>query len=615
MQKFTKFFVGAVVALAITAGAASAAYMHTVTLKYGSRGTQVSELQAALNVTPATGYFGPKTKAAVMAFQAANGLKADGVVGPMTGAKIAGGSSTGGSTAVCPAGWTCTPAGGSSTTLTGGAGNLATATVLSTYSNEKVGEGDVNHKVFGVEYKADAGSDLNISSMKITLKQGNSSGSKRLNRYMSNVSVWDAAGNKVGSAVVSDFSEDSNVYTKTIALSNAVVKKDTKARFYVAVDGISNIDSTDLSNNSWTVSLLNTRYSDATGAILTDSTASLTKTFQFQSLATANDLELQTSLASGNLKAQTVKVSTTSDTNGVELLKFTMKAKGGEMHISSIPVYLSTSETDLDQVTGNLTLKINGDSFDETVTTSAASTATITFDNLDFDIAAGDTVTGTVYADINDIESSTFDEGTTLSASIRSADIANIDVEDANGDQLVSGDRTGSAVGESMTFRSTGVNVVMGTPTISYTANSGQAASYDSATYTIPVAVTSFGNTLYLGQSVQLASTVSGSNAFAVAFQKSSAPSTDVVSSVTGTYTLSTSDATLESGTGYRLDDGSTKHFTVTVNLFGGNTAAAYRVALKEIQTFTNAAIYAGASSSSLTPTEQFQTNYQNITK
>ena len=88
MKTFTKIFVGAALLAIVSVASASAAYMHTVTLKFGSRGTQVSELQMALNVTPATGYFGSKTKAAVMAFQAANGLKADGVVGPMTGAKI-----------------------------------------------------------------------------------------------------------------------------------------------------------------------------------------------------------------------------------------------------------------------------------------------------------------------------------------------------------------------------------------------------------------------------------------------------------------------------------------------------------------------------------------------
>lgn len=69
----------------------------SVGLRYGSRDAftnqQVSLLQFFLNnqgylsVSP-TGYFGPMTKRAVMAFQANNGLAADGIVGVQTRAHI-----------------------------------------------------------------------------------------------------------------------------------------------------------------------------------------------------------------------------------------------------------------------------------------------------------------------------------------------------------------------------------------------------------------------------------------------------------------------------------------------------------------------------------------------
>ena len=61
----------------------------SMTLKQGMRNTEVSCLQAKLAVTPATGYFGTITKAAVMAYQANHDLKADGVVGPLTRATLA----------------------------------------------------------------------------------------------------------------------------------------------------------------------------------------------------------------------------------------------------------------------------------------------------------------------------------------------------------------------------------------------------------------------------------------------------------------------------------------------------------------------------------------------
>jgi putative chitinase len=58
-------------------------------LKNGSKGDDVKKLQEKLNVE-AIGTFGPKTEAAVKAWQKANGLKDDGVVGDATWAKLFG---------------------------------------------------------------------------------------------------------------------------------------------------------------------------------------------------------------------------------------------------------------------------------------------------------------------------------------------------------------------------------------------------------------------------------------------------------------------------------------------------------------------------------------------
>ena len=73
----------------------------TSTLKKGSRGSQVTELQTNLGVSPATGYFGNLTKAAVMAWQSSKGLTADGVFGPMSRAAWVGGAVSGNFPAGC----------------------------------------------------------------------------------------------------------------------------------------------------------------------------------------------------------------------------------------------------------------------------------------------------------------------------------------------------------------------------------------------------------------------------------------------------------------------------------------------------------------------------------
>ncbi|MCE9585355.1 peptidoglycan-binding protein [Candidatus Nomurabacteria bacterium] len=90
----SKFLLGVMVAMVMFVGVATVASAATdcgtTTLKFGMRSSGVTCLQTALGVTPATGYFGKLTKAAVMAFQTANGLKADGIAGKMTLGKVAG---------------------------------------------------------------------------------------------------------------------------------------------------------------------------------------------------------------------------------------------------------------------------------------------------------------------------------------------------------------------------------------------------------------------------------------------------------------------------------------------------------------------------------------------
>src|SRR3989338_4894508 len=228
---------------------AEAAYMHTVTLRQGSTGPQVASLQMTLGGLTADGNFGPLTRAAVVAFQTSNNLVADGVVCPMTGAALAGVVAGGGSVPLCPNGNTlasnCTtsPAGPSGPTcpngnlianncmpsgggpgpgLSGGAGDI-TVTSLSTYSGESIKAGEKDVKVLGFEIEADDGSDVRITSVKIELKQTDTDSSQRITDYADEVSIWMGS-TKVGSDDTSDFSESSDIYTKSVSLSNAVIR-------------------------------------------------------------------------------------------------------------------------------------------------------------------------------------------------------------------------------------------------------------------------------------------------------------------------------------------------------------------------------------------------------
>ncbi|MEK7505162.1 MAG: peptidoglycan-binding domain-containing protein, partial [Patescibacteria group bacterium] len=183
-------------------------------LSMGSTGEDVRCLQQKLNsmgfpvaltgngsMGMETTYFGPATAAAVSKFQVATGIHptGTGTAGPLTRANING--SAGGTPmppvggtptcpagfnctptnvppATCPAGFTCTPVGGGtpvtggSTGLTGGAGSIEDADFLSSLSGEEVGEDDDDVAVAGLEIDADAGSDLEITAVRLDFDQG-----------------------------------------------------------------------------------------------------------------------------------------------------------------------------------------------------------------------------------------------------------------------------------------------------------------------------------------------------------------------------------------------------------------------------------------------------------
>jgi peptidoglycan hydrolase-like protein with peptidoglycan-binding domain len=328
MSKLLKskiLFAFVIFAVVLVVGATSAlAYTHTITLKQGMSGTQVTALQQTLNVTPVTGYFGTLTKAAVMAFQANHGLVADGVVGPMTGAALSGTigggtypagctSNTGYSTTTglpcstttnLPAGCTsntgystttglpCStttnlPAGCTSTvgyspttgqkcdgsttgptTLTGGAGDI-TVSALSTYGGEQVGQNEEDVKILGFEVEADDNSDVSITSVKVEFNEQDTGDDEDMDAYMESVSVF-LGSTKVGESKVDEFSESGdNVFTESISLSNAIIKAGEKGKFYVAVSSNNTLDSGDINSDDWQVGVSAVRFQDGEGVITT----------------------------------------------------------------------------------------------------------------------------------------------------------------------------------------------------------------------------------------------------------------------------------------------------------------------------------------------------------
>jgi hypothetical protein len=152
--------------------------------------------------------------------------------------------------------------------LTGTAGELRYVKSIS-YESQQIEENETDISFAGYAITSGEDSDLNISSIKITLRLSAGVASDRLNKYAKTISVF-CNGAKVGVADVSSFAKSGDTYTKTISLSGATIESDSEVPLFLAVDTVENIDSSN-TDNTWAVTLSQVRYTDAGGANMTDS--------------------------------------------------------------------------------------------------------------------------------------------------------------------------------------------------------------------------------------------------------------------------------------------------------------------------------------------------------
>jgi len=459
-------------------GGSSMAVSTTFTrdLTLGSTGEDVKALQVFLNskgytvATTGAGapgmestYFGTRTQAALAAYQAANGIApAAGYFGPKTRAAVsaAGGSTTGGSTT----GGSTT---GGSTSLSGGSGSINSAEFISGLNNEEVGEDEEDVEVAGLRIEADDGSDIEVTA--VTLNFSKSTGATHdFRKYAADVSIW-LDGEELARVDGEDFTDDNN-YDKTVSLDRGgVIKAGEKGDLIVMVSGISNLDSAD-ETDKWTVEFEGVRFRDGSGAVISDtSTGDINdgtgRTFSFESFATAADVELKARISSDTPDAQTVAADADKDTDGVELLVFTLKAEGSDIEVKDIPITFATSTggtaTRLSHIANTVYFEIDGTDYASSTAGAVASTTgdIITFDDVDFTIDEGDTVTVRVLADINDFDAS-FVAGDGILAKYTSTNSQYVVAEDATGEDLTDSEKTGTATGEYQNFYENGISAV-----------------------------------------------------------------------------------------------------------------------------------------------------------
>ena len=571
----------------------------TKNLKYGMTDAEVVCLQAKLGMTVSSTHFGNLTKAAVIAYQTSKGIVPNvGYVGAITRAALnaevtatvpastecPAGMTCTPAAAVCPAGFTCTPSTGGTTPtldLQGGAWDISVSST-STNIESQVSEGSTEN-VVGFKIEA-TDSDVAIKNLKVTLNNAASDvtagGSYRLADYASKVEVYMGT-TLVGSADTADFTKDVHSYSKSMTLTDAIVREGSskKATFYVKVVAASGIDSNDIDHNNWTILVDNIRFQDATGVIMTGS-GSATKVFSFTNLSGLGDLKLSVSKGSGSPLVGPVQVTENSGTTDVKMLEFKLKATGSDLSFDQVALTVDGTPlaTTVADMLDSLYLKngsdelasINTNFVSNTDASDEAGTQAYVF-NLDntYTISQDATDTFTVYAKIRDINS--FTAGSLTISLPNDA----VNAEDSNGDLLTTTENSGTVAGNAQTFYAKGISASeFHGSTVVDTVEAGKTIK---ERYTVTFKVTALGENYYIPKAW---------SGFTV---ETDAGVTQTSGEVARVNSSLSSSATLD-GDYYLVSDGSTETFTTSITLSSGSAAGYFHAQLGTLGYATDAA-------------------------
>jgi len=438
----------AVLAFAMIAGAQG--YTFNTNLTVGSTGADVVALQTwlmsqghsipALSAGVAKGYFGSQTKAAVMAYQASKGIPNTGFVGPLTRGALNGSPVLPPVATTCPAGYVCTPVGGTPVVTTPGVmGTLGVAGTLDITLRSTPSDGtDVKkgEEMVVATYELQS-SDSDMALSNIALKFN-----KRLWLYAGSITILDGS-NVIASKsglTEADFTEVTSGTDYRVRFNGLsyVVPRNSKKVITVKVKMLGFTDRT-----AETISLTEAevRAVDGTGVSSTDTITS-TRTFDFVASNTANVI---VTLNSASPLKRVVQTSTSGETKDVILGVYDLKAENRPATLKTLKVGLNISSGSLTTIFSDLKI----DAGNGLVYSADSVAATSTFSTLSIPLPQDQRISIKLLGTLADadnyndgIMASSTVWGVAISGSVGSvtAEDANYDTATVSGGQVVSSD-------------------------------------------------------------------------------------------------------------------------------------------------------------------------------
>ncbi len=574
-------------------------------LTMGSQGASVTALQNRLIAdgqaiaAGATGYFGAQTKAALAGWQAAHNVApAVGYYGPLTMAAMDA---------------ACVPADEDEDTDEDDSddedsGDLSGEGSLDKFEIDDANDTDVQEGMEDAEIaeltlEATDG-DIQITRMDIALT--NVDGTDDAWDVFETISLW-VDGEMVGDIDSSDEDNflDEDDGTLRFTGLDIVLMEDEELEVIIGGSVVGSVDDT--MPNTWSVEVNEVRYFDADGVATDDDSTGDIEPFddtapvaEFDIVEAGDGEELKFSLGDNNPDATDIVVDEDDSTDGVTILEYTIEAQEGDIELNTLFANIVITNDTYAAVVDDIYLVVDGEEFDDEGLVGAADangSTTVEFD-IDGDITIDEDseVTVEVVVDLKKMTGN-YDNGDQIQARVRSDET---DATDAEGMDDVD-EFSGTATGETHTLVATGIIV----PVDSVETVADASGDNDTTgEFEITFEVTAVEGDFYINDyASRNGSTTLGGVEFDV-----EASGAGVATGISGTLSSTADEGTAGA---FHIPEGETEEFTLNVT-FTASTAGQFRVVLKEVW-------YATADDGNPgtlytpTPAQDFRTTYKQV--
>ncbi|MBI2086849.1 MAG: peptidoglycan-binding protein [Candidatus Zambryskibacteria bacterium] len=478
----------------------------TQNLTVGSTGAEVTALQQVLVngghlVMPAgvaMGYFGSLTKAAVAAWQAANGVTpAAGYWGPLSRAKHA--SLSTGATGTVPGAAVSTTVTTSGVITTPGAeGTITVSKNPNPASGTKLYENDSKREVFGIKLEA-KGSDMRVERIKIDMDHvtGTSVADQNFyNKIATKIYVLDPDKNVLTSSDLNSTTvvKDGSDYFITLAGFGYVVPKNATRILTIAVDGRSTWD-TDYDTETWSLGVPVDGVRAYSGASINQFGPSTAFTNSFTTEGDLSESATLTASTAADNPEDNDYICTSSSTEDecdkLTLLKFNVKAEKDDVLLTDVVVNISKMTGSGTASTSAAYLYDGSTLVGSATTMNFSGQSTATFTDIDYKIPKDTSVSLTFKVDVIDatIALTTFTASTTA---------ANLTAENMKGTGIT---ESGNGLGETIGVRKAGAQLTLKSKAITYGGAPGFSGATTTAKADFVITVKAVGSAVVFGDS------------------------------------------------------------------------------------------------------------------